>query len=134
MGLAERRIAKDFQENHLPALQRRLDYAAKVTLPLEVNWEQLTANDYSHAWLEEWPHLYFEPLIDALEQMTRDEMGREAVHAGVQKVVIEDSGGVYGEDRWSTLENGTLTLNHQFVSGNQEGRTKGLVRMLEQKL
>ena len=134
MGLAERRIAKDFQENHLPALQRRVDIAAGVALPIEVNWEQLTANEYSHAWLEEWPQLYFEPLIAALEQLTADEMGREAVKQSLHRVVVEDRDDNYREDRWATLAGGVLTLNYRFTSGNAGTRTQWLVRALEKAL
>jgi len=134
VGLAERRIAKEFQENHLPALKRRVDIAAGVALPLEVNWEQLTANEYSHAWLEEWPQLYFEPLIAALEQISVDEMGREAVKQGLHRVVVEDGDDNYSEDRWATLSGGVLTLNYRFTSGNAEARTKWLVRALEKAL
>ncbi len=134
MGLAECRIANEFQENHLPALQRRVDIAAGVALPLEVNWDQLTANEYSHAWLAEWPQLYFEPLIAALEQITVDEMGRDAVKQGLHRVVVEDRDDNYSEDRWATLSGGVLTLNYRFTSSNAEARTKWLVRALEKAL
>jgi len=134
VGLAERRIAKDFQDNHLPALQRRVDLAAGVALPLEVHWESLTANAYSHAWLTEWPQLYFEPLIAALEQITTDQMGREAVKQGLHRVVVEDRDDNYSEDRWATLAGGVLTLNYRFTSGNAEARTRWLVRALEKAL
>jgi len=135
MGLAERRIVKDFQDNHLPTLKKQVDEAAGFEVPLEVNWESLSANEYSHVWLETWPKLYFQPLIIALKHITQDDMGKEALHESLKKIVIQDKSGAYYGDTWSHFEGGTLTLDHSFTnSDNIDDRTEGLTKTLEKAL
>ena len=135
MGLAERRIVKDFQDNHLPALKKQVDETAGFEVPLEVNWDSLTVNEYSHAWLETWPKLYFEPLIAALKYITQDDMGKEALHEGLKKITIQDQSGAYYGDRWSQFEGGALTLDHSFTNSDDvQERTDGLIKTLEKGL
>ena len=112
-----------------------MDEAAGFEVALEVNWEQLSANEYSHVWLETWPKLYFQPLIAALKHVTQDEMGREALHEGLKKVVIQDQSGAYDGNRWSHFEGGVLTLDHQNTNAdNIQERTDGLIKTLEKGL
>ncbi len=135
MGLAERRIVKDFQDNHLPALQKQIHEAAGFEVPLEVNWEQLSANEYSHAWLEDWPKIYFQPLIASLKHITQDDMGKEALHESLKKIIIQDQSGAYSGNSWSHFEGGILTLDHRFTNMDYvSDRTEGLTNTLEKGL
>jgi hypothetical protein len=132
MGLAERRIIKDFQDNHFPALHKQVTTAAGFEVPLEVNWDSLTSNEYSHAWIATWPQLYFEPLIAALKHITQDDMGKQALKDGLKKIVIQDVSGDYYGDTWSRFEAGVVTLDHSFTNAHQvEDRTHGLIKNLE---
>ena len=41
MGLAERRIIRDFEENDLPGLKSQVEEAAGFPVAIEVHWDNL---------------------------------------------------------------------------------------------
>jgi hypothetical protein len=136
MGLAERRAAKDFQDNYLPQLQAQIDQAAKMPVCLEIDWQSLMPEDQAHILVECWQKVYFEPLIAAFSSITRDELGTETLRAGLKKVVIKNSAGNYYGDRWANFADGILTLDHLPTSniGDVYDRTNGLIKVLEKGL
>jgi hypothetical protein len=136
MGLAERRIIQNFQTNELPDLQKRVDEAAGHNVPVEVHWDKLAPEGESHLYVASWKSVYFEPLIDALKAVGKDDLGREALKTGLHKVVIENTRGYYYPDEWAKLEGGTLTLDHDPISnaGDVEARTTRLVTVIENGL
>ncbi|HLJ64809.1 MAG TPA: hypothetical protein VKT70_11925 [Stellaceae bacterium] len=92
MGLAERRVAKEFQDRHFPQWQQKIDRALGRALPLEIDWNSLQLVDESALYHEAWPKVYFEPLVLALEAIAVDALGREALAQGVKRIVIRHSG------------------------------------------
>ena len=85
MGLAERRAAHEFETNTLPALQSRIDEAAGFPVPLDIHWDTLTPAGQAHLYAESWTAIYFEPLIGALQSITRDALGKDALSKGLKK-------------------------------------------------
>ncbi|HLJ00519.1 MAG TPA: hypothetical protein VKT76_12440 [Bradyrhizobium sp.] len=92
MGLAERRAAKEFQDQIYPQWKEKLDAAAGRAIPVEIDWEALQAPDESHLYGEAWAKVYFEPLVGALRAIASDDLGRDAVRDGLHKIVIRHSG------------------------------------------
>ncbi len=136
MGLAERRALKDFQDNHFPGLKQKVTDAAGFDVGIEVAWDKLVQDDMGHLYNDAWAKIYFEPLAEALKKITVDDMGKDALKAGLKKVVITNSTGVYYGDRWAKLEGGVLTLDHEPTTNvdNQTERVDGLVSVLEKAL
>lgn len=132
MGLAERRVIKSFQEGKFQELTERANEAAGKTLEFEVNWEQLAEENSSHLYEDSWPQIYFEPLIEALEAITVDEMGKEAIRANLEKVVVRNQEGCYSPDCWANFTNQTLTLDHKLANvSDVDARAKELRETLE---
>ena len=123
----------DFQTNQYPDLQSQVVAAAGFDVPLEVQWETLAAPGESHLYAESWPQVYFEPLIQGLKTVGGDKMGLDAIKAGLKKIVIQNTTGCYYGDRWATLQDGALTLDHEPLTNVAlvDDRTKGLVKALE---
>ena len=136
MGLAERRAAKDFETNTFPGLKKEIEDAAGFALPIAVDWETLTTDGQASLYADSWTKVYFTPLRDALKAICIDEMGREALKKGVQKVVITNKEGIYYGDRMAKLEAGVLTLDHQPTTNvdDVKQRTEGIQKMLENAL
>jgi|HubBroStandDraft_1064217.scaffolds.fasta_scaffold00104_11 hypothetical protein len=136
MGLAERRALAEFQNTQLPGLQARIDGAAGFPVALEVCWEQLAPEGEAHLYAESWVAVFFEPLIAALESITRDQLGREALAARLKSVVVQNSKGHYYADGWAGFEAGVLTLDHEPLTNAGDGpaRTKALIAVLESRL
>jgi len=135
MGLAERRAIKDFQDNHLPKLQAEIHTAAGFPVPIEVTWDQLAVEGSSHLYQEAWTEIYFKPVIEALRQIGRDDMGREALKAGLKKVEFRNASGYYSPSSAVTFQNGTLMIDHELSNvGDTNDRTKTAIEVMEKSL
>lgn len=136
MGLAERRAAKEFEDKFYPELKKQVLAAAKADVPIDVKWDTLATADQSHLYGECWPKVYFDPLIQALKSITRDQMGADALKQALKKIVIQNVGGYYSGGSWSKFDAGTLTLDHESCTNvdNVDERRDALVKMLESKL
>ncbi len=138
MGLAERRIATDFQTNHYPALEKRIHEAAGFPVPIEVRWDTLAGGEprYSHAWVDGWPKIYFAPIIEGFKLIASDDMGKQALQAALKKIVVQDTTKSYSS-YWASFEaaSGTLTLDYQFTNADGvKERTETLVKELEKAM
>ncbi len=136
MGLAERRAIKAFQDDHLPEFHKKIKEAFGLEVPVEINWDSIALEGEAHLYDECWPKVYFEPLIEGLKAVGRDDMGKEALQGGLKKIIIQNTTGAYYGDRWASFENGVLTLDHLPTTNADsiQERTDGLVQTLEKNL
>lgn len=135
MGLAERRAAEQFRVEQYPQWLSRIGEAAGFEVPVEVAWDQLAVNDYAQSYRDFFPQVYFQPLVTALAAVCIDDMGTEALRAGLHKIVVKNSG-EYHNARGFAFQDGVLTIDHlpaTNVNDVQE-RAKGLQRLLESQL
>lgn len=112
MGLKEKRAAREFEKNRLDSLNRQIFEAAKFEFDIEVNWDTIAIDDYSHLFDQTWPMIYFQPTIKAFKEMCSDEFTQEAIQADLKKIVIQNYGDVSNANRFADYKKGILTLNH----------------------
>lgn len=136
MGLAERRAVKEFQETKLPGLKRAIDEAAGFGLDVEVNWEQLAKEEYAHLYGECFEKVYFKPVIEAFREVCKDSMGKDALKAGLKKIMFCNTTGIYYGDQATSFDGGILRIDHDPVSNidNYNERRDAIVKILEKKL
>src|SRR5579862_7514735 len=136
MGLEERRATAEFETNALPGFKSRIEEAIGFAPPIEVHRESISPAGESHLYHECWAQVYFEPLIGALKSVARDAIGKEALQAGLKKVVVQNTKGTHYADGWATMDGGTLTLDHEPLTNAQDvaPRTEALIRILEASL
>ena len=135
MGLAERRAIKDFQDKHFSLLKEEITKAAGFEVPLEVNWDQLAVEGSSHLYAEAWPEIFFKPVIEALRQIGRDEMGKDALKAGLKKIEFRNVSGFYSPTSAITFQGGTLMIDHELSNvGDTNDRIKTAVELMEKSL
>ena len=135
MGLAERRAIKDFQDNHLPKLEAGIYAAAGFPVPLEIAWEQLASEGQSRLYVEAWTEIFFKPVAEALRQIGRDEMGREALKAGLKKIEFRNASGNSSPGYAITFEAGTLAIDHELSNvGDTNSRTTTAIELMEKSL
>jgi hypothetical protein len=135
MGLAERRGVERFKSNEYPGWKSRIDEAAGFDVPVEVAWGELGVADYADSYPEFFPKVYFQPLVDALRAITIDDLGKEALRAGLSKIVIKNDGNFYSTSGIS-FTGGVLVFDHQPHTNVDYGeeRAKGLQKILESGL
>jgi hypothetical protein len=105
MDLAGRRIEQEFNERRLPELVEKIKgYCPDADIAVSVDWESF---EDDHAALENlW--LVFEQPSFALEQVCKDDLGRQAVAESVHRIVIRN---VPAADKvGATFAGGTLTV------------------------
>jgi hypothetical protein len=135
MGLAERRATKDFQDKHFPELKKEIEKLAGFAVPIEVNWDQLAVEGQTELYREAWTEIFFKPVIEALRQIGRDDMGKEALKAGLKKIEIRNASGYYSPGSAITFTSGVLAIDHELSNvGDTKDRTDHIVTIVEKGL
>ncbi|MDO6490994.1 MULTISPECIES: hypothetical protein [unclassified Cellulophaga] len=136
MGLKEKKITKAFQDEKFPALKEQITKAAGFDVPLEIEWETLFEDRFTHLYMDTYSQIYFEPLVEAFTAITADDMGKEALQEGLKKVVIVNRDNHHNPERAYTFTDGVLEVNHCPVSNAPDvsSRVKVLTNLLENNL
>lgn len=135
MGLAERRATKEFQDKQFPTLQTEIQKVAGFAVPIEVTWDQLAVEGQTENYREAWTEIFFKPVIEALRQIGRDDMGREAIKTGLKKIEFRNSKGAYSPHSAITFQNGVLMIDHELSNvGDTMDRTKHIIEIVEKGL
>lgn len=135
MGLAERRASKEFQDKQFPDLRNEIHKLAGFPVPIEVSWDQLAVEGQTDYYKEAWTEIFFKPVIEGLRQIGRDDMGKEALKAGLKKIEFRNSAGAYSPTSAITFQNGHLVIDHELSNvGDTKDRTKYLIEIVEKGL
>lgn len=136
MGLKERRIIKAFQTEQYPALEAEINKAAGFEVPMDIKWDTLMEDRFSHIYHNTFPKIYFQPLIDAFKAICIDEMGIELLKAGLKNVIIVNENNEHSLGKAITFEAGVLKINHSPVinADNIEDKANRIIELLENKL
>lgn len=141
MGLAERRALKGFEENRLPEVKRKVAEIIGKDVELDANWDELfkpvAENDYYHPvdrWDEIFEKCFVEPLYPALENITSDDMGREALQESLVRISFRNTLSCL-ERHGKTFEDGTLTIDQKYANLDEsDDRTQSIIEALESGL
>jgi hypothetical protein len=136
MGLQERRAVKAFQDGNYQTLTSEINTLAGYPLEFEVNWDTIAQEEYTHMYDEGFTKVYFTPLINAVKEITADDMGKEALKESLKKVVIKNEAGNYYGSNAYTFAGGVLTIDHQPFSNidNISERSEELSKLLMKNL
>ena len=136
MGLKEKRIIKAFENDLYPALETEIYGAAGYTVAMDIMWDTLMEDRFSHLYNDTFPKIYFLPLIEAFKVICVDDMGVDLLKAGLKKVMIVNENDEHNIERAITFEDGVLRINHSPVinADKVEDRTARIVSLLEDKL
>jgi hypothetical protein len=135
MGLAERRAIKEFQDKQWIELRNEIHKVAGFAVPIEVLWDQLAVEGQVESYREAWTEIYFKPVIEGLRQIGRDDMGKEAIKAGLKKIELRNSQGAYSPHSAISFVSGTLVIDHELSNvGDTKDRTKYVVEIVEKGL
>ena len=137
MGLPQKRILKDFQDNAYPDLLKKLQSAAGFEVPVEVKWDTMMSDKYEkkEQYFEWYNKVYFQSLTETFSNLTKDDMGREALKGGLKKVILESSP-EHSTFRGTTFKDGILHVKHSFHTNvdNVRERVEAWTKLLEKSL
>ena len=136
MGLLERRAAKAFQDDSYQKLTGEINTLVGSPIEFEVNWDTLALEEYTHMYDEGFSKVYFAPLINAIKEITLDDMGKEALKEVLKKVIIKNEGGIYYASGAYSFNSGVLTINHEPFSNINDitERSEALGKLLMKNL
>ena len=136
MGLKEKRIIKAFENDLYPALEADINAAAGYNVAIEIQWDTLQEDRFSHLYNDTFPKVYFLPLIEAFKAICVDDMGVDLLKAGLKKVIIINENDHHNEERAITFEDGVLKIDHSPVinADKIEDRAARITALLEDKL
>ncbi|MEO8704659.1 MAG: hypothetical protein ABI867_31680 [Kofleriaceae bacterium] len=135
MGLAEKRAAAEFETKLFPDLVKKIHDAAGFAVPIEVRWDTLAKQEkYVARWNEGWPKLYFLPIVEALQRICVDDLGKQALATALKKIVVQDTRDSYSSN-WAAFASGVLTLDYMYTNVDDVGeRARTLREALEKEL
>ena len=140
-GLAERRAIAAYRQDKWPPIEAAIRKAAGFDVPVDVEWDQLTIpGDASHyADDEYYGKTIFQPLVAALNGITTDQMGRDALKAKLQRIHVrydEKTAPASNYANGLSFQNGTLDINWRPYANTADvaDRTKALTQILEKNL
>jgi hypothetical protein len=141
LGLAERRAVKEYQEKVFPDLLKEIQKSAGFEVPVEVKWEVIAKPGESANYLTEdyWTNIFFKPLSTALADITKDDMGKEALKSKLKQIIVTFDEATAPASNYAngiTFEAGVLTINFRPYSNaaDVKQRVDALRAVIEPKL
>lgn len=135
MGLAERRATKQFQDTQFGNYQKAIHGIVGFAVPIEVSWDQLAEEGRGEYYEEWWGKVFFQPVIEGLGRIARDDMGKEALKDSLKKIEFRNTLDTANPDRAISFDNGVLVIDHKLANVDDvNDRTKTLVNVLEKNL
>ncbi len=136
MGLAQKRIIQDYQQNEFPKWKEQFNAVAGFDVPMDIKWDTMQDEGYSDKamYFECYQQVYFRPLMNVMKHLCQDDMGKEAVKASLKKIVIDGTDGSGPHN--SSFDNGVFLIKHKFHTNTdyENDRVKGWTKLLEDKL
>ncbi len=131
MGLAEKRLAKQIQEQDVPAFQSEIRNLTGFEPQLEILWDTFTAFDeYPLTRLQ---NSILPDLIEVFQSICRDDLGKEALAGALKTIRLENTDNPDGVTL--TFEGGVLYHKMQ-LAGDTYSRysVAQIIQLLEQAL
>ncbi|MEY8860834.1 DUF6882 domain-containing protein [Tenacibaculum singaporense] len=136
MGLKEKRAVQTFKNESFPALEAEINNKAGFNVSLNIAWDTLVEDKFSHLYNDTFPKIYFQPLIEAIKAVNIDEIGGELLKNGLKEVKIVNENNEHNLERAITFVDGVLTINHSPImnADKVEEKTERIVHLLETHL
>jgi hypothetical protein len=129
MGLIEKRLIKEAKEAWLPGEEEEIRTIAGGPVTLDIDWASFETDADA---LKNLQHLGIRKITNALRVVCVDELGKEAVRDGINRVVVRN---VQEGNASITLEKGVVTLSCAFKRGSDGCLTDlQIARALEKAL
>lgn len=141
VGLAERRAIAAYREGRYPAQEKAIQAAAGFPVPVEVAWDQLTIPGDAKYYADPgyFEKTIFEPLAAGLKDVTKDQMGRDALREKLKSIRIrfdEKTAPASNYPNGLKFDSGVLDLNWRPFSNvaDFKDRVEAVVQVMEKGL
>jgi hypothetical protein len=128
MGLTERRMIKELQDNTFPGRVKEIEEICGQGIPYEVDWESLADDAQGLNFID---NISCHRLNMALRMICQDEMGKQAVREGLKLVKLKNVKN--GADRKIDFSAGVLEMHVPYAQGASGMFIDGEIRLLLEK-
>ena len=108
MGLNERRKIEELKTTTFPARVKEIEEICGKAIPYEIDWDSLASDPEALNCID---NISCHRLNMALRVICRDQLGKQAVQAGLQRVKLKNA-----KDKSMTFEAGVLEMNCAYAS------------------
>jgi hypothetical protein len=133
MGLAQRRLAEQIKTEQYPPFLADIQAAAGKPIPVEIDW--VSFSSYDNYPLTRMADNVFEPLLTAVKDICRDDMGRMAFQENVDSIRVKNTN--VDKETSLLLDNRVLDLVVQLADGGGTYMSYGsqlIIEFLEERL
>ncbi len=136
MGLIEDRATADFRTYAYPRLEQQIRHLVGYDIGIDVKWDSLVEVGMAHVITHNLTNVFFIPLVQALQQVTVDAVGRDALLTRLGRIEIKNENGNTDSAMFATVEERVLILNHAPNSNVAEvnERVQAVIEVLENSL
>jgi hypothetical protein len=131
MGLQEKRLAQQIQQNELPAFQAEIKQITGMEPKIEILWDTFIAYDTYP--LSRQTGSVFRDIKNAFEGICKDDFGKEALNGNLDTIKIENTDNA--DNYACTYEHKVLYIKAQLVQGVYHTPSySDIQEMIEKKL
>ncbi len=133
MALAEKRTIEDFKKTKFDSWKKQICDAAGFEINIQVEWDSLAQEGYAHVLQEGFEKVYFMPIVEALKQVCRDDLGKQVVKSHLQEIMICNKTSSHNPENSVSLDSRRLKIDLEPATNidEQRERTERIVRLLE---
>jgi hypothetical protein len=138
LNLTDRRAVTAYEQGTYAKFLKDIQAAAGFAVPVEVKWESIALPEQSANYSDDdfWTRVFFIPLQKALAATAADDMGKQALKAKLQKIVIYFDQATAPSKNYAegvTFKDGVLSINFAPYTNPDdiEDRVKGIQKVLE---
>ncbi len=131
MGLAEKRLAKQIQEQDLPNFQSIIKNLTGFDPELDILWDTFTA--YDEYPLTRLQNTILPELIEVFQSICRDGLGKEALEGALKTIRLENT---HDQNEVTLTFEGGVLFHKVQLAGDTYSRysTEQIIQLLEQAL
>ena len=133
--LTKKRVLVECAKKNFVEAQKKVNEMCGYTVPIEVDWKSLAVYDDSYTKVTRVQNYGFNPILEGIAALTKDDMGKKALAAKLKKIVIAGKdpkkSGNMKEDLW--FKDGTL-FTRQAIDGNGYYSGDRVKELLEKNL
>lgn len=116
MGLEEKRLVKELQDENVPAFEAALKNLSGASIKLEIDWPSLAEDEKA---LRAFDFDGLQRVQTAIEAICRDEIGKKALKTGLKKYKVKNI--TDPQKKKLSFEGGVLKIEAAFGADWSEG-------------
>jgi hypothetical protein len=110
MGLEEKRLLKQVQEEQLPQTKAQIKEICGVEIPVEIDQDSFMNDQFAKNALESLKRQGLDVIVEAIKEVCKDDMGKDAAKEGLRKIAFKQLPNEKQGDLTTYMKDGVVTV------------------------